>query len=78
MKEHQDSKKPESVQSNPVIVENSVFTIQQALKAPLLDPQLKIADALQSLRKLVLEGGLQATPEEEMRALRGWVWKNRR
>ena len=51
--------------------ENSVLTVQQALKAPSLDPTLKISDALFSLRQLVLTGGLQPTPEHELLALRG-------
>ena len=51
--------------------ENTVWMVQQALKAPSMDPTLKISSALFSLRKLVIEGGLQPTPEDEMRALRG-------
>jgi hypothetical protein len=51
--------------------ENTVWTVQQALKAPSLDPTLKISSALFSLRTLVLGGGLQPTPEDELRELRG-------
>ena len=54
-----------------VILVDSVLTVQQALKAPSLDPTLKISDALFSLRQLVLTGGLQPTPEHELLALRG-------
>lgn len=55
--------------------ENTVWTVQQALKAPSMDPTLKISSALFSLRKLVIDGGLQPTPEDELRELRGKGWR---
>jgi hypothetical protein len=57
--------------SQPRCEENSVSMVQHALKAPSMDPGLKISTALHSLRQLVLNKGLQATPDEEMRELRG-------
>ena len=57
--------------SQPRCEENSVCMVQRALKAPSIDPGLKISTALSSLRQLVLNKGLQATPDEEMRELRG-------
>jgi hypothetical protein len=57
--------------SQPRCEENSVSMVQHALKAPSVDHDLKISTALNSLRQLVLNNGLQATPDEEMRELRG-------
>ena len=59
------------------------MTVMEALQAPALDPNLRIAKALRTLREIVLEKGLPATPEEEFKALRergktttrGNLWK---
>jgi hypothetical protein len=53
------------------ILENSSQTVRDALRAPALKPDLKISDALQTLRLHILRAGLENTPEDEVLALRG-------